>query len=73
MTDLIYDEVVSQPYLNCKFSAGFVTGHPVDTMYLKLERENDDDVLIVLRPDEMAAIAYCAAGAMWSNSMKELE
>jgi hypothetical protein len=65
--DLIYHETVSQPYSNCKFSAGFVDNHPIDTLYLKIERDNDDTFIIVLRPDEMAAIAYCAAGILWSH------
>lgn len=65
--DLIYHEMVSQPYANCKFSAGFVHGHPIDTLYLQIERDNDDTFTIVLRPDEMAAIAYCAAGILWSH------
>ena len=67
---LQYDETVSQPYNNCKFSAGFVHGHPVDTLYLKLERTNDEPVCILLRPDEMAAIAYCASGILWSDLVK---
>lgn len=69
--DLIYDEMISQPYANCKFSAGFVTGHPIDTLYLKIERDNDDEFIIVLRPDEMAAIAYCASGILWSHLLEE--
>ena len=69
--DLIYHETVSQPYSNCKFSAGFVEGHPIDTLYLKIERDNDDTFIIVLRPDEMAAIDYCASGVLWSHLLDE--
>ena len=65
-----YEETISQPYNNCKFSAGFVHGHPVDTLYLKLERINEETVCILLRPDEMAAIAYCASGVLWSDLVK---
>ena len=67
MSSIEYQEIVSQPYNNCKFSAGFVKGHPVDTLYLKLERTNEEPVCILLRPDEMVAIAYCATGVIWSD------
>lgn len=71
ISQLTYDETVSQPYANCKFSAGFVHGHPIDTLYLQIERDNDDTFTIVLRPDEMAAIAYCATGVLWSHTLEE--
>lgn len=66
MSDLVYTELVSQPYSNCIISAGLVDGHPVDTLYLKFERNNETGLTILLRPDEMAAIAWCASGALWS-------
>ena len=65
MSEYEYEIIVSQPYQNCEFSAGFVKGHPVDTLFLRLERE--EELTILLRPDEMAAIAYCASGILWSH------
>lgn len=69
---LSYDEVLKQEYSknNCVFSAGFVEGHPVDTMYIRLEREGEEPTIILLRPDEMASIAWLASGVLWSNEMR---
>src|SRR6266516_1328616 len=53
--DLELREVTAQPYENCKISAGFVSGHPVDTLYLKLERDGEQPTIFVFRPDELAA------------------
>ena len=64
---LSFTELVSQPYQNCEFSAGLVEGHSVDVLYLKVDRDGATDVFLILRPDEMAAIAYCASGALWSH------
>lgn len=68
--DLEYTEVVRQEYGDCVFSAGFVSGHPVDTMYLKMERGGPVDVFLLLRPDEMAAMAWLANGALWAHEMR---
>ncbi len=64
-----FEETVSQPYLDCKFSAGLLSGHPVDTLYLRLEREGEGALSILLRPDEAAALAYCLSGVLWSHEM----
>jgi len=69
---LHFKEVVRQQYSNMVVSSGFVSGHPVDTLYLKLDRP-DSPVLIVFRPDEMAAIAWVATGALWSVEMDKLD
>jgi len=66
---LKYKETVSQPYNNsCKhmISAGFVEGHPTYTLYLELKRQGEEPVYVLVRPDEMAAIAHCAGGVLWS-------
>lgn len=71
--EITYHEAVAQEYTNCKISTGFVEGHPIDTMYLRLERDTDGEtgpLMLLLRPDEMAAIAYCAAGVLWSHLME---
>src|SRR5690349_14369655 len=69
-----YEEVLRQEYSEnkCIFSAGFVTGHAVDTMYIRLEREGEEPVVILFRPDEMASIAWLASGVLWSNEMRLL-
>lgn len=67
MSDYTYTELISQPYANCVISAGLVEGHPVDTFYLRFDRNDESGLTILLRPDEMAAIAYCATGTLWSH------
>lgn len=63
---LTFVELIRQAYQNCVFSAGTVEGHPVDTLYLKLERDGQVDIFLLLRPDEAAALAWCLTGALWS-------
>lgn len=73
--EVTYHEAVAQEYANCKISTGLVTGHLVDTMYLRLERDTDGadgPLMLLLRPDEMAAIAYCATGVLWSHLMEDV-
>ena len=65
--DLLFTEVIRQEYENCVFSAGSVDGHPIDTMYLKLERNGEIDTFLLLRPDEMAAIGWLSSGMLWSH------
>lgn len=65
------EEVIRQEYggNNAVFSGGFVKGDDVDTMYIRLEREGDEPTTILLRPDEMASIAWIATGVLWSQEM----
>lgn len=65
---LTFTELIRQPYGNCAFSAGTVQGHPVDTLYLRWEREGTGAMLL-LRPDELAALAWCATGVLWSEAV----
>lgn len=65
--NLSFDEIAAQPYTDAKFSSGVVSGHPVDTMYLRFERDGQAPTTILLRPDEMAAVLHVAAGALWSH------
>lgn len=65
--NLTFRELIAQPYTNCVVSAGAVDGHPVDTLYLKLERDGLVDTLLLLRPDEAAALAWCLTGVLWSS------
>lgn len=62
---LTYTETVCQPYTNCTFSAGKVEGHAVDTMYLRWQRDDGTDGMLLLQPDEAAALAYCLTGALF--------
>ena len=66
-------ELCRQPYRNCVFSAGFANGHPVDTLYLRFEREDEEPTTWLLRPDEAAAVAWCLTGALWSEQMRRME
>jgi len=66
-----FTEMIRQAYANCCFSAGMVEGHPVDTLYLKFEK-NGKETLYLLRPDECAAIAWCMTGVLWSDALAKL-
>lgn len=70
-----YNELLRQEYSgnNCIFSAGFVEGHPVDTMYLRFEKDGAEPAVILLRPDEMAIIAWLATGVLWSSEMSRMD
>ncbi len=75
---LLFTEIIRQEYggNNCIISAGFVQGKNkpcVDTLYLKLEKDGVDPTLLLLRPDEMQAIAWISSGAVWSYLMQEKE
>lgn len=70
---LKFTEVICQEYSNCKFSAGFVEGHPVDTVYLRAEKDGLITTELLLRPDELATIAWVATGVLWSKQMELLD
>ncbi len=68
---LTFTEVIRQEYggNNCVISAGFVTGKnkpKVDTCYLRLEKNNIEPTVLLLRPDELQSIAWVASGAIWA-------
>ena len=65
---------LSQPYENCEFSAGLVTGIDPDTIYLQCGRDGDAEPLrLFLRPDEAQAIVWVLTGALWSHEIFLLE
>jgi len=69
-------ELIKQEYggNNCKISAGLVSGKdvpPEDTVYLKLEKDGVEPTLLLLRPDELQAIAWCATGVNWSVLLEQ--
>jgi len=74
MLDEHHIEVCDQVYENnnCKFSTGFVDNRPPDTMYLMLEKDNEEPTIFYFRPDEMAIIAWLATGILWSSEMKRM-
>lgn len=70
-----YTELIKQEYAGngCKFSAGHVEGHPIDTIYLRLEKEGVEPTLILLRPDEAVSLAWLLNGAVWSKLMEDVK
>lgn len=68
---LEFTELLRQEYSenNCVFSAGFLSGHDVDTMYIRMEKDGLEPTIILLRPDEMACIAWLASGVLWSKEV----
>lgn len=62
-------QACSQEYKDCKWSAGLVEGIEPDTLYLRLDSEEEEPLILFLRPDEMLAILSVCAGAMWSQEM----
>jgi len=64
-------EMASQPYTNASFSAGLVVGAEPDTVYLRHDKDGEEPLIILLRPDELQAIQWVCAGALWSLEMAE--
>lgn len=57
---------------NCVFAAGLVEGHPVDSLYLAIEKDGEQTMLLLLRPDEASAIVMALTGAMWTQQIETL-
>lgn len=68
-------EMCRQEYAgnNCAFSAGVIEGHSVEQAYLKWGKDGDDGGLLMLRADEIAAIAWVANGAIWGALYSQLD
>lgn len=58
-------------YGNCTFDAGLSCGLGVDTFYVRIRREGEEPLMLFMRPDEIAALAHCLSGAMWTAEMFE--
>jgi hypothetical protein len=58
-----------QPYQNCVFSSGLVSGIDPDTVYVRLAKEGHAPTTIFLRPDEAQALAWLINGTLWSQAM----
>jgi hypothetical protein len=70
---LTYRELIRQEYQNdCVFSAGEVDGDLVDCVYLCWQKPDDPGVILRLRPDELAALAWCATGILWSHLLGQV-
>lgn len=70
---MTFEEIAAQEYTNdCKFSTGTVEGHSVDTVFLRWIKAGDEGGMLLLRPDELAAIAYVAAALLWSLEIARL-
>jgi len=74
--DLTYQELLSQEYgeNDCKISAGKVFGKnkpDCDTVYLAFAKNGKEDLKILLRPDELQAVAWVATGVNWSILMEK--
>ena len=68
-----YLELARLEYTNCAFTTGFVRGHPVDTLYLLVEREGQRVIRLLLRPDEAAAVIQVVSSALWNEAVKDVE
>lgn len=71
---LKFTEIVRQEYSgnDCIIRGGFVEGEDkplVDTIFLRLEKNGVEPTTLLLRPDEMQAIAWVASGTIWSHLM----
>ena len=62
-----YESAVEEYPLNrCYISAGLVEGHTADSVYIRLEKNDDPDneVFVILRADELAALISVAGHAL---------
>jgi hypothetical protein len=71
---LTFTEIIKQEYggNNCVISAGFVKGKnkpKVDTCYLRLEKDDVEPTVLLLRPDEIQSIAWVTTGTVWAHLM----
>ena len=65
------NEVFTQEYTgnNCRFEAGLIEGHPVDTIYLTIGKDGVEPLTLLLRRDEALAIVIGLSSALWSEEM----
>ena len=75
---LIFKETIRQEYgeNNCIIRGGHVEGKDkpsIDTIFLRLEKNGVEPTTLLLRPDEMQAIAWVATGTIWSHLMGSKE
>lgn len=63
---LDFFEVAKQEYKDGFVAAGFVFGHSEDSVYIQLSRPDCEPTLVLLRPDELAALLMCGSSVIWS-------
>ena len=72
-----FTETIRQTYAgnNCVFSGGAVEGceTPEDVYYLKWEKDGVEDTMILMRPDEVAAVNWICAGLLWSDRIGDVK
>jgi hypothetical protein len=74
---LTYTEIIRQKYTgnNCIISAGFVEGEnkpKVDVVYIRLEKDNVEPTILLLRPDEAQILTWVSSGVIWSYLMTQM-
>jgi len=58
---------------NCYIESGRVTGHPTDTIYLRVcNDEMPEPSILLLRPDEAKAIIWVLSGVLWCQEMEKI-
>jgi len=65
-------QAAHQPYQDCGFSAGLVSGIDPDVLYLKFHRDGEEPTYLFFRPDELMAVIWCASGALWSKTIIDM-
>lgn len=68
------EELVAQPYPNMRISAGTIVegaveGHEQNTIYLRIESDDEPETMLFLRLDEAAAIIYALGGTLYSQTV----
>ena len=56
---------------NLVVSGGVIHDHPVEHVYLKWQKDEDDGSMLLLKKDELAAIAWISTGTLWSVLMTD--
>ena len=64
-------QALSQKYKDMVVSAGLVDGVEPDTVYFQMSRDGEETLTLLLRPDEMQAIAWVCNGALFSHALIE--
>lgn len=72
---LTFTELIRQEYggNGAIFSTGVIEGHPIEQVYFKWEKADQDGGLLMLTIDELAAISWVASGTLWSWTLGEDE
>jgi hypothetical protein len=59
---------------NMRFEAGIATGHPTDTLYIKIEKPDDNYwTTILITPEEAISLIWVLTGAMSTDEIFNAE